>query len=227
MASIPTSTLIVQRFASALYGVQVGSTTMAAVNRDIASNGLNATLNSYFAASFGSMSSTDVGTLLVANLGIPAAGAAEAIAYVVGKLNGVAAGAKGAVIAGILADFSNLTANATYGAAATAWNTAVDAAAAYTGAADVAVGSVVSTFTLTAGVDTLTGTVGNDTYTAQLGGTATLTALDSIDGGAGTNVLNINDVAGAGVLPAGRVSEGPDDSRGSPGREGQLKQMKR
>ena len=208
MASIPTSTLIVQRFASALYGVQVGSTTMAAVNRDIASNGLNATLNSYFAASFGSMSSTDVGTLLVANLGIPAAGAAEAIAYVVGKLNGVAAGAKGAVIAGILADFSNLTANATYGAAATAWNTAVDAAAAYTGTADVAVGSVVSTFTLTTGVDTVAGTVGNDTINATLNYDAansvangTLSTLDTIDGGAGSNVLNVTDVYGGQVLP--------------------------
>jgi len=204
MASIPTSTLVVQRFASALYGVQVGSNTMAAVNRDIASLGLTTTLNSYYAASFGSMANSDVATMLVANLGITGAAATNAVAYVVGQLNGVATNAKGAVIANILAAFSGLTADATYGAAATAWNTSIDAAAAYTGAADVAIGAVVSTFTLTTGVDAITGTAGNDIINASLSSTAgasTLSTLDAIDGGAGANTLNITDVSGAQVLP--------------------------
>ncbi|GJI96141.1 S-layer protein [Duganella caerulea] len=53
---------------------------------------------------------------------------------------------------------------------------------------------VVATASLTTGVDTLIGTAANDVYSATLGGTApTLTAFDSIDGGTGTNTLNIND----------------------------------
>ena len=58
--------------------------------------------------------------------------------------------------------------------------------------------------TLTAGVDTVAGTSGNDT----INGTGkTLTALDNIDGGAGTDTLSIQDpdaVMGA-ALPAGSV----------------------
>lgn len=59
------------------------------------------------------------------------------------------------------------------------------------------------TYALTTGVDTIIGTVGNDTVNGQLGGIATFTPLDSIDGAAGTNILNINDVGGAGVVPGG------------------------
>lgn len=52
------------------------------------------------------------------------------------------------------------------------------------------------TFTLTAGLDTLVGTNGNDVFNGILDedgtpSTSTLTALDSIDGGAGTDTLNI------------------------------------
>lgn len=58
------------------------------------------------------------------------------------------------------------------------------------------------TFTLTTGTDSITGTTGNDT----INGTAsTLTALDAIDGGAGTDTLLVNDAAAAmaTTLPAG------------------------
>ncbi len=201
MASIPTSTLVVQRFAAALYGVQVGTVTMAAVKLDISSNGLTSTLNSYYAASFGTMSNSDVATMLVANLGITGAAATNAVAYVQGKLTGVATGAKGAVIADILAAFSGMTADATYGAAATAWNNNVDAATAYTGATNVALGSVVSTFLLTAGIDSIVGTSGSDTINVtqvqnNIGTYVdTLTALDNIDGGAGNDTINVTSAA--------------------------------
>ena len=49
------------------------------------------------------------------------------------------------------------------------------------------------TFTLTTSVDAFVGTANNDTFN---GLDTTLTALDSLDGGAGTDTLNINDVAG-------------------------------
>lgn len=64
--------------------------------------------------------------------------------------------------------------------------------------------------TLTKGVDTLTGTSGNDTINAILdsnaGATdATLTPLDTIDGGAGSNTLVVHDlttVAGGAPIPS-------------------------
>ena len=51
-----------------------------------------------------------------------------------------------------------------------------------------------STFSLTTGVDTISGTKGDDTILAT---NTTLTGLDSIDGGAGVDTLVISDVAGA------------------------------
>lgn len=59
------------------------------------------------------------------------------------------------------------------------------------------------TFTLTTSVDNVVGTNGNDTINAVLNGAnSTLTALDVIDGGAGTDTLNIDEVVAA-ALPGG------------------------
>lgn len=92
-------------------------------------------------------------------------------------------------------------------AAARAFLKTVDATPASLTAAVAAVAATVATvaasggpagqtFTLTAGADTVAGTSGNDTITAltvNAAGTAatTLSAFDSIDGGAGTDTLNI------------------------------------
>ena len=50
----------------------------------------------------------------------------------------------------------------------------------------------VTTFNLTTGVDNITGTSGTDTFTALLGPGATLNAFDSVNGGEGTDTLNIS-----------------------------------
>ncbi|MDD2882219.1 MAG: hypothetical protein PHQ58_17475 [Rhodoferax sp.] len=77
--------------------------------------------------------------------------------------------------------------------------------------ADANAGVGGQTFMLTAGVDqgaAFTGGAGNDTFNAapfvNAAGTtvATLTALDSIDGGAGVNTLNVTDTTAALALPA-------------------------
>ncbi len=157
MALFPTNAAQVQAFAGALYGVQVGSATMTQVNSDIAAaGGLTNALNAYYTASFGNLATATVAASLVANIGISAANAAEATAYVTGVLNGTAANARGAAIMNILNLLSSLTADANFGADAAAWNAKVEAAVAYTGATNVAIGSTVSTgtaFTLTTGVD--------------------------------------------------------------------------
>ena len=58
-------------------------------------------------------------------------------------------------------------------------------------------------FPLTADVDTIVGTIGNDLFVGQLGGTATVTPLDYIDGAGGNNSFDIYDIAGGSALPAG------------------------
>ncbi len=187
MALFPTNAAQVQAFAGALYGVQVGSTTMTQVNSDIsAAGGLTNALNAYYTASFGNVATATVASSLVANLGISAANAAEATAYVTGVLNSTAANARGAAVMNILNLLSSLTADAKFGADAAAWNTKVETAIAYTGSTNVAIGSVVSAtaFTLTTGFDAPNLTAGNNTINGVYGdgvaANTTYTVSDSI-----------------------------------------------
>jgi len=64
--------------------------------------------------------------------------------------------------------------------------------------AAAAAGAAGSTFVLTAGIDNFTGTSGNDTFIGDNTGTATVTAGDQLNGGAGTDTFNYF-VATAGV----------------------------
>jgi len=208
----PTNASQVQAFAGALFGVQVGSATMAQVNADILANGgLAKTLNGYYSATF---SSTAAAAKAVAtNLGLTGAALTEGTAYITSQLNAAAADARGAVISNIVNMFGTYTADATFGAAATAWNTKVASAVAYTGATNVAIGTVNpaatvtgSIFALTAGVDSgaaFIGKEGNDTFTGNTSaGALTLTSLDDIDGGGGTDSLTISVTGGAVDLTA-------------------------
>ncbi|MEC8485018.1 MAG: hypothetical protein VXY99_14475, partial [Pseudomonadota bacterium] len=93
-----------------------------------------------------------------------------------------------------------------------------DAATVTTAKAAVAAGTAVSgsstgeTFTLTANVDTVTGTSNNDTIVAQdlqnnnAGSTLSFGALDTIDGGAGSDTLNILDQTNAINVSGSNVS---------------------
>ena len=97
----PTNASQVQAFAGALYGVQVGTATMAQVNNDILANGgLAATLNSYYAATFGSVATATVANTVAANLGLTGAALTSGSAYIAAQLNAAAAGARGAGQAG-------------------------------------------------------------------------------------------------------------------------------
>ena len=196
MAFLPTNATSVQAFAGALYGLQVGTATMAQVNNDITSfGGLNNALNAYYGASFGSTATATVAASLVANIGISAANSAAAVSYVTGVLNATTANARGAAVMNILNQLASLTADATFGADATAWNTKVANSVAYTGSTDTAVGTVVNqTFTLTTASDNVAGTSGSDVINGSVSATAadnTLTLTDVINGGAGTDTLNV------------------------------------
>jgi hypothetical protein len=208
--AFPTNANQVQAFAGAMYGIQIGTGTLAQVNSDIiAAGGLNKALNGYYTASFGGVSTATVAATVAANLGLTGDALNEGKAYIAAQLNAAAANARGEVIANILNLFSGLTADAKFGAAATAWNTKVDAAAAYTGVADAAIGTVVTTnniFTLTTNVESFTGAAGTDSFNAAIvgagagtAGTGTGTTLnpgDVLAGGAGVDTLNIT-VSGA------------------------------
>jgi Ca2+-binding RTX toxin-like protein len=208
--AFPTSANQVQAFAGAMYGVQIGSVTMAQVNNDVAAyGGLTTALNNYYSASFGSVATSTVAATVAANLGLTGAALTEGANYVTARLNAAAPNARGAVIADILNLFAGLASDATFGAAATAWNTKVNAAAVYTAAADVAIGTVVAAantiFTLTTSVDTgasFTGSTGDDTFNGVIANVGaanttgtTFQAGDHINGGAGTDTLSIS-VAG-------------------------------
>lgn len=188
--AIVTDTVAVQRFAMGLFGVQVGTVTMAQVDKQIDRSSLSATLNSYYTSAFGGQTTAAVAATLVANLGITGAGVAGAVAYVTGALNAAAPAARGEAVSNIINLFSGLTADATYGAAAQAWNANVDVAAAYTGAANTAFGSVIH-HSLTAGMDNLFGSALADMFTADLSsGGNTLQGGDVINGGAGNDTLH-------------------------------------
>ena len=196
MAFLPTNATSVQAFAGALYGLQVGSATMAQVNTDITSfGGLNNALNAYYSSSFGNTATATVAANMVANIGISAANSAAAVSYVTGVLNATAANARGAAVMNILNQLASLSSDATFGADATAWNTKVAAAVAYTGAADAAVGTVIGqTFTLTTALESFTGGAGNDTFNATQ---TTFQAGDVLTGGAGTDTLALVDTGTA------------------------------
>jgi len=199
----PTNASQLQAFAGALFGVQVGSATMAQVNADILANGgLNATLNGYYAAT---QSSTAAAASSVAtNLGLTGAALTEGTAYITAQLNAAAPGARGTVISNIVNLFGTYGSDATFGASATAWNTKLAAAVAYTGATNVAIGTVVvanAVFPLTVNADSFTGGAGSDTVTATH---LTLGIQDNLDGGAGAGVdtLKIVNTGSVGFAPA-------------------------
>ena len=130
--TLPTNLSTVEAYVGALYGYAVGSSTMTQINADIVSyGGLNNTLNAYYSAAFGSQTTASVAKTIVANVGLGTD--ANAIAYVTGQLNAAAPAARGAAVANILNAFAGLTADTTYGAAATAWNATVASSVAYAG----------------------------------------------------------------------------------------------
>ena len=193
MALFPTNASQIQTFATALYGVQVGSTTLAQVNNDIlSSGGLNNALNAYYTASFGTATTASVAQTIATNVGLGTD--TNAVAFITAQLNAAAPAARGAAVIAMLDNFLNTT-TGTYAAAAATFNTTVAAAVAYTGAANVAAGTVTPvtpvTFTLTTGVDTFAPGA-NSTINAILGTGATLNSFDSITAAGTSDTLNLS-----------------------------------
>ena len=193
MALFPTNATQVQAFATALYGIQVGSTTMAQVTSDIQSyGGLNNALNAYYSVSFGTATNDSVAKTIAANIGFGTD--ANAVAYITALLNTAAPAARGAAVIAMLDNFLSTTTGANAAIAAT-FNATVAHAVAYTGTSDVASGSTTivqgSAFTLTTNVDAFSGGAGDDTFSGLVGVSGTYTVGDNIIGGAGDDTLNL------------------------------------
>jgi Ca2+-binding RTX toxin-like protein len=199
--AISTNGTVLTRLAGALYNTQMSNATYEEVKAlDPAS-----LANTLYSRDFSSVSDTTVAATLVANLGL---------STVAGLSNWVAAqltaagSAKGAKIVELLNGFAQMSADTTYGTAATAFNTKVDSALALSqkagniGGTFSAISSTVSgaTFTLTTGVDisNMTGGTGADNFYAAVGtdgltsnGT-TLNPGDNLNGGSGIDSLFVS-----------------------------------
>lgn len=170
--------LTIQRFANALYNMQVGSTTLNQVMSDAAAlGGYDEAFNIYFNFTHGAQSNNMVAETLLANFGIVAGQngldlveVGYARDYIVGALAAVPADERGAAISDIIDAFVSLAADVNYGAAVTAWNAEVAGAVGYTGTADMDAGTpyIVRAPFLTAGPDEWSGTNGNDTVTSDV-----------------------------------------------------------
>jgi Ca2+-binding RTX toxin-like protein len=192
--AISTNGAIITRLAGALYNeylsnasyVEVSTTAPATVAANWLSN------------DFASKTDAQIATTVLTNLSLNTVAGLDN--WVAAQLTaaGSSAAAKGAKLVSMLNDYSQMTADATYGASATSFNAKVTASLTLsqtTGAKGGAFGTsdatAVSTIALTTGVDLgskFVGGAGNDSFTSTQ---TTLTAGDSLDGGAGTDTLSL------------------------------------
>ena len=190
--AIATNGLQIVRIAGAVFNQQLSAADYSEIltaNKTAAE--LNAWANSAVAAEFKGKTTTDIAKAVLANLGLTQPGLD---AWLAGQLTAGGGVAKaGETMLGLLNDYSNMTADATFGASATTFNTKAAGSQALSQTAGTATGTyaAVSTanaaLTLTSATQTSTGTAGDDTFTAAAG---TWGVGDKIDGGAGTDTLN-------------------------------------
>jgi hypothetical protein len=214
--AISTNGVMLTRLTGALYNQQLSAATYSEI---LAGNttaaALNAWANAAVAADFGTKTDLQVATTLITNVGLSSvAGLAN---WVAAQLTAGGTAKRGETIISLLNSYSNMdTTEAIYGASVATFNAKVDASQALsqtsgnTGGTYAAVSSAtpVSNFTLTTGVDLKTAGSGDDTYTSVNTSTSqTLNAGDNINGGAGSDTLNITSTsalaAGTGVTSTG------------------------
>jgi len=212
--SIATSTTLIQRFADALFGVQVGSTLLQEILDDRSTpgiDGLKPLFDNYYTQNFSAMSSGQVADMMLSNLGIAvgnyglnAAAVKIAHDYITAYLNGTPASQRGEAASAILTLWAGMTSDATFGAAATAFNSEIANAEVWSAnnTANAAHGTPI-TFNLTVGQDTITGTTGNDLFVANVVQNAngqqvnTLGSGDVLNGHGGLDTLSAKITAGA------------------------------
>ena len=192
--AIATNGLQIVRIAGAVFNQQLSAADYSEIlTANKTATELNAWANSAVAAQFKGKTTTDIAKEVLANLGLTQPGLD---AWLAGQLTAGGGVAKaGETMLGLLNDYSNMTADATFGASATTFNTKAAGSQALSQTAGTATGTyaavssvVVNTaLTLTTATQTSTGTAGDDTFTAAAG---TWGTGDIVNGGAGTDTLN-------------------------------------
>jgi len=192
--AISTNGTVIARLAGGLYNTQLSNQDyLDTVGLDV-----NALANTLYGRDFAKSTDLVVAQTLLTNLGLSSVAGLDN--WVAAQLTAAGAANKGAKIVSLLNDFAGMTADATYGSYATAFNTKVASSVAASQVAGAtegkfdAIATVPSkTYTLTAGIDTVVGGAGNDTIVGNSTDNATVyfSSLDNLDGGAGADTLSI------------------------------------
>ena len=200
--AITTNGLQLVRLAGAVFNQQLSASDYSEI---LASNKtaaeLDAWANAAVAAEFRNKTTTDIAKAVLANVGLSSVTGLEA--WVAGQLTAGGGVAKaGATMLAMLNDFSNMsTTEAIYGASVVTFNTKVANSQTLSQTAGTATGTYASVgttapavvFPLTTGADVKTFGSGNDTINALYASATGMTfqATDSLDGGTGSDTINI------------------------------------
>jgi Ca2+-binding RTX toxin-like protein len=216
--AITTNGLQLARIAGAVFNQQLSASDYSeilAANKTAAE--LDAWANAAVAAEFRNKTTTDIAKAVLANVGLSSVAGLEA--WVAGQLNAGGGLAKaGSTMLAMLNDFSNMTSDATYGAAASTFNQKAansqvlsQTAGTPTGTyAAVSAGAPAKTFTLTTNIENAAGGSGSDSINGfiNVGSTTsnTLQSGDNIDGGAETDTLAVSITGTAGTTSVNGVT---------------------
>ena len=208
LSLLNTNEVQVARLVKALYNAAPGYTFMTNFSGYAAAKGMNG-LAEGLVADFASNSNATLAAAVATNVGLTGAALTAATAYLQGQFEFYGATKRGQVILDAVNGLSNLTADATYGSAATAFNDSVATSVTYSSnssnnstvlatlqAAAVPTGNTIA---LVAGTDNATGTALADTFTGTM--SSTLTSIDRVDGSAGNDTFKITLGAAGTVTP--------------------------
>ena len=194
--AISTNGAIITRVTSALYGEYLSNASY-----DEVISTAPATLAATFLSNdFAGKTDMQIATTMLTNLGLTSITGLDNWLSAQLTAAGSTAAAKGAKIVSIMNDYANLTADATYGTYATAFNAKVAAGLVKSQTAGNAGGSYATadavsitdtTTALSTGLDNVLGGAGNVTIN---GVSTTFQTGDIIDGGAGTDTMSATSV---------------------------------
>ncbi len=208
LSLLNTNEVQVARLVKALYNAAPGYTFMTNFSGYAAAKGLNG-LAEGLVADFAANDNATLAAAVATNVGLTGAALTAATAYLQGQFEFYGAAKRGQVILDAVNGLSNLTADATYGAAATAFNDTIATSVAYSSNSSnnsttlatlqAAIVPSGSTIALTSGTDNAAGTAYGDTFTGTM--SSTLTDIDRVSGSTGNDTFKITLGAAGTVVP--------------------------
>lgn len=208
LSLLNTNEVQVARLVKALYNAAPGYTFMTNFSGYAAAKGMNG-LAEGLVADFAANDNATLAAAVATNVGLTGAALTAATAYLQGQFQFYGAAKRGQVILDAVNGLSNLTADATYGAAATAFNDTIATSVSYSSNSSnnsttlatlqAAIVPSGSTIALTSGTDNAVGTAYGDTFTGTM--SSTLTDIDRVNGSTGNDTFKITLGAAGTVTP--------------------------